>query len=136
MAQGKNPRNWPLRYKLYYDPEFEYATVTYAHVESCRRLSGYIDYLALSISSKGLRNPVQVHWCSDRPHIHPGKSRVAALKQLGRTTVPAIIVAKGGHYKPSKTAIEIQPESVQDTYLSGDCVAEYDHRNFNIKKHV
>ena len=124
---------WPLRYKLYYDPEFEYATVTHAHVESCRRLRGYIDYLRLSIQSDGLHNPVQVHWCNDRPHIHPGKSRVAALRQLGINHVPAIIVAKGNNYQPSKAAIDIRPEDAQ-SYLRDDCVADYSWRNFNINK--
>ncbi len=133
MAQGKNPRNWPTRYKLYYDEYFDYSTVTHKHVERCRRLNGYIEYLRLSILSEGLHNPVQVHWRTERPHIHPGKSRVAALKLLGRTTVPAIIVTKEGLYKPTKGVIEISPEDAQ-SYLSDDCVAEYDHRNFNIKK--
>ncbi len=133
LTSARPPLKWPLRYQLYYDPEFEYALVTYAHVESCRRLSQYIEYLRLSIESDGLKNPVQVHWLTDSPHIHPGKSRVAALESLGQYTVPAIIVTKEYFYKPSKTAIPIKPEDAQ-SYLSGDCVAEYCHRFFNIKK--
>ncbi len=121
---------WPNRYKLYYDKEFDFSTVNTKHVIPPTQ---YIDFLRMDIHNNGLKNPVQAHFYHEASHIHPGKCRVAAYKLLDRHTIPAIIIDKEGEYKPSKTAVEIQPEDAQ-AYLTDDCVAEYDHRYFNIKK--
>ncbi len=144
MSNGKkqpmaNQIKWPLRYQLYYDPEFDYRTVHHKHVGPMRNsrtgslttLGQYIEYLKLNIQSDGLKNPVQVTYQNDQVHIHPGKSRVAALKELKIDTVPAIIVDYSNDYKGN--ANSLKPED-SDALLCNDCIAEYAHRFFNIKK--
>ena len=130
---------WPLRYQLYYDPEYDYSAARYKHVGPFKNhrtgvlttLGQYVDYLRLNIVSEGLHNPVQVTYQCGSIHLHPGKSRVAALKQLGRSTVPAIIVDYSKDYRGKAKPLALEDV---DILLSDDCVAEYDHRFFNIKK--
>ncbi len=63
--------------------------------------------IATSIQRDGLRQPAWVEVTADGTRLHPGQSRCRALRMLGMTTIPAIIVAhSGGVYTGDGDPIE------------------------------
>ena len=85
-------------YDLYYDPEFEFDapgidTDTKFKTSTKR---GYMERripkLVSSIKAVGLTNPLYVEIRPKGTVVHPGQTRCRALRVLGRTTAPALIV--------------------------------------------
>ncbi len=139
VEAGCQMPNDPPRYKLYYEPEFDYTTVTHLHVEPSgtpgapldNALTKYIDKLVLSIEDKGLINPIVIQMRSGSASVHPGKCRVAAFIKLGRPTIPAIVVDANNDYRGKSDEISANDA---EGYFTGDCIAEWSWKSFSVKK--
>ena len=88
-----------------------------------------------NIRSQGLQNPVLVTWRNGSYHLHPGKCRVFALKNLGIDTVPAIVCWYHSQ-KPAKMAAEyeiVSPEQLREHFV-GDIAPEMTRRGIRTPK--
>ena len=91
-------------YELYYDPEFEFDApgietdtkfVSHSKKEYMLRR---VPKIAKSITAHGMTNPLYVEIRSKGTVVHPGQTRCRALRLLGQTTAPALIVDLEGDY--------------------------------------
>lgn len=126
------------RYTAWYDPQFEIDSAYYEHAEpndpKIRRL---VEELAEDIYHVGLRNPLQVVIKEGKTTIHPGKCRAKALKALGRTHAPAIVINYDVILQedaiPKNCTMITSREQIQG-YFGYDCQVEMSHRFLTIKK--
>lgn len=127
-----------IRYTAWYDPEFPIDDADSSHAAIDGRLLAYIDELTEDIRENGLRNPVQVVVKHTKRTVHPGKCRVAALRRLGWTTVPAIVVNYDlPGYQSDRIPAHAQAlgqQSHVNRLLDDDQVAQMSHRWLQIKK--
>lgn len=127
-----------IRYTAWYDPEFPIDVADATHSAVDIKLLEFLVELTEDIRQNGLRNPVQVVCKHTQWTVHPGKCRVAACKQLGWTTIPAIVV---NYDLPGFQADKIPPhctalgsQSQVNRYLDADSKAQMSHRWLQIKK--
>ena len=88
-----------------------------------------------SIRKVGLLNPVLVTWKNGSYHLHPGKCRAWALKNLGIDTIPAIVCWYHGQ-KPAKMAAEYEIRSAEQLkrHFVGDIAPEMTRRGIRTPK--
>ena len=68
-----------------------------------------------SVREHGIRNPVLVVVCSNGPmQLHPGQTRCRALRKLGRTTVPALVVDFTGKFN---LGVELTPVMAEALFI-------------------
>jgi hypothetical protein len=88
-----------------------------------------------NLRSQGLINPVLVTWKNGHFHLHPGKCRVFALKNLGIDTVPAIVTWHGRTKHPNITAeYEIRSAEQLKEHFKGDIAPEMTRRGIRTPK--
>jgi hypothetical protein len=127
-----------IRYTAWYDPDFDIEGADYSHQEDPNKLEMFIRDLTADIDQNGMRNPVQVVIKQGKAHFHPGKCRVKAMKRLGHTRIPAVVVNYDWpgflwqRIPPGCTALG-KPSQVQK-YFDNDTVVQMDHRFLQIKK--
>jgi hypothetical protein len=103
-------------YRLFFDPKFEFDAPNVDTGEFCiddvsnPTLKGYMtrrqDQIVESIKSHGLTNPAFVVLSQTGYRLHPGQNRCRALRRLGRTTTPALIVDTTNSYEGSPLTFE------------------------------
>ena len=125
------------RYSAHYDPRYKIADAYHAHAAVDAKLRRFIEDLKIDIFSHGMKNPLLVTIKDGKATIHPGKCRAAALKGLGRSYAPALVV----NFDDPKGDREIAPQCVPITskeqaqsYFSEDCLVEMSHRGLTVKK--
>ena len=98
-------------YKLYYDPEFVFDRPNVMLKPRSgdppreARVRRRVDSIKESLPKDGMRNPVVIYMKPDgRFKLHPGKCRITAARELGWTTVPALIIDKYEQYPPKNEA--------------------------------
>ena len=125
------------RYTAWYDPEYQLSDAYAEHAQIDKKLLKYIEEIRNSIHAQGMQNPLQVTIKNGKATIHPGKCRAAALKALGRTHAPALVVnydrVVDKHAIPEGCVFFDSLEDVQ-SYFTGDCVVEMSYRWLTVKK--
>ena len=121
MQAGSELAKPKRQYRLFYDPEFEFdakGVFTYpergSHPGKSRYelIHGHVEKLVQSILSVGVLHPVVVTYYippkyhKNRIVVHPGQSRCKALRILGETTVPAIIVDHTDYVKGTEITLQ------------------------------
>ncbi len=128
-------------YKLYYDAEFVFdrPNVMYKHhsgdPEREARVRLRVESVKRSVPQDGVRNPVIVYMKPDgRFKLHPGKCRITAVRELGWTTIPALIIDKYDMYFDGGDPIS--PEEATKLF-SDDQYVYFDQGVFSarLKKH-
>ena len=127
-----------IKYTAWYDPEFPLEAAEGKHAAVDSRLEAFIDELTEDIRQNGLKNPVVVTVKNQRWTFHPGKCRVKALKRLGYTSVPAIVVnydlpGYQANMIPQHCRAIDKPSTVYQL-MGGDCEVFMNHRVLNVKK--
>jgi len=94
-------------YDLYYDPEYDFdqpgvitdpREVLFVSESKRAYMRRRIDKIVKSIKRDGIRNPAYVEIRPKGTILHPGQTRCRALRRLGITTMPALIVDLVGDY--------------------------------------
>lgn len=126
------------RYTAWYVPQYRIEDGDYSHSAEDDRLRDVIRLLKCDIFTRGLQNPLMVTRFRGKEIIHPGKCRAKALRGMGRTYSPAVVV---NNDEPRAKRLRGYPEAVRLTnqeqaqaYFKEDCVVEMDHRFFCVKK--
>ncbi len=97
-------------YELYYDPAFEFdapgvdtdpnpVSNDAGVIAKLAYMRRRIPKIAKSIERQGLINPLYVEIRPEGTKVHPGQTRCRALRRLGMTTAPALIVDLVGNYE-------------------------------------
>ena len=131
-------RNWTA----WFDPRFEYdrseingVPYIWQHIDpEDRRLKGEIERLEQNIASRGLRNPVLVVRKNGVWHLHPGKCRAQAVKNLGIPVIPAIFVVMRPNIAIPEGMHEIRSAEQVKELFEGDIAPEVTHRGIRTPK--
>jgi hypothetical protein len=126
-------RDWPLA------DEVAGNTQIWRHVEHPSRWTpnfwAELTKLEGNIRSQGLLNPALVTWKNGCFHLHPGKCRAFALKNLGIDTIPAIVVWYQRTPHPIITAeYEIRSAEQLKEHFQGDIAPEMTRRGIRTPK--
>lgn len=95
----------------------------------------FVTKLEGNIRSQGLKNPVLVHFRNGHYHLHPGKCRAFALKNLGIDHIPAI-VCWNNQPKPPDIEAEYEIRSVEQlsAHFQGDIAPEMTRKGIRTPK--
>ena len=126
-------RDWPLADEAHGIPQI------WKHCEHPSAWSSnfwaILTKLEGNIRSQGLLNPVLVSYRNQQFHLHPGKCRAWALKNLGIDTVPAIVVWHKSTKQPNITAeYEIRSVEQLKEHFKGDIAPEMTRRGIRTPK--
>lgn len=94
IVDSRRKKDPAKRWKLYFAPDLPLVEdsvklLTPREIES---RESEIAALAASIEETGLQNPVAATRSGLRLSVHPGKARVEAVRRLGWTCIPAIVI--------------------------------------------
>lgn len=125
------------RYTAWFDPEFEIDSADYSHADYNSKLERQVEALSADIAKYGLINPLLVTRKNGKKIIHPGKCRAKALKLLGISHAPAVVVDYDRVVESDAIPAGCKfLDSVEQTseLFRGDCRVEMSHRVLTVKK--
>ena len=111
------------KYKLFYDPFFKFDQdwvesdpegKTFVAKKKEEYMLRRIPKLIKSIRRNGVITPAYLTISPERAWLHPGQTRCRALRQMGRDTIPMLIVDLVGEYEGDEIPAEYAMGLFQD----------------------